>query len=359
MYWGIALGLLARWYDHSFNWCFGQSDAITLNGNPVFVAGALMFKANTQEEVHSKSTEFRTELNSFPWLTYRKDFESLGVSPGFLGGQITSDSGWGCTLRSMQMLIAASLLRMNRVVTPISSEAPPEDYKRIISLFADEPETRYGIHKIVGVTGYVGKWHSPSQAGEAFEKLSSHMQNGESTYASPIVEGKIVHGTSVVYRSIVESALQDGPVIVLVSTQLFGNPIDHKKSLLSLFKEIPFFVGFVGGDLVSQAYYFPAASEDFLYILDPHTTQKALRTSDLEANMFTRVLAQPGIMSMRWMRLASSLTLGFRIESMSELTELEAFMKDMSLFNFEDVPPPPVSDEIIDAIVDFSDDDDE
>lgn len=53
-------------------------------------------------------SEFLNDWRTRPWISYRKDFPPIRPS------DLTSDTGWGCMIRSGQMLLAVYLLSITK-----------------------------------------------------------------------------------------------------------------------------------------------------------------------------------------------------------------------------------------------------
>ena len=338
-YLGIFSGLVGRYFDDSVNFLFAHSNHVRI-GHPVYVAGGQEYSALSVEDVNERSTALRADLDTLPWLTYRKEFQSFRSSAVVR----TSDKGWGCTMRSMQMLTASSLIKATLGSEfrrgPTATEAQNTTYTEIIKLFADSPSAQLSLHNMLSSIGggqdNTGRWFGPSETARAISSLHADFVY-KSDSAVDMYKDEIVEKLE---------ASEGRGILILHSISLGPDKciIDIERSrerILPLFK-VKSFQGFVGGDCVSQSYFFPAASRDYLYILDPHTTQMAIPENLDVTNLEYFVPPQPGIMGMRWPRLSSSMTLGFFVANRADLEALEAQTSSFDFVKFHPTRPEPV-----------------
>jgi hypothetical protein len=103
-------------------------------------------------------TRFKQDYYSRIWFTYRRSF------PRIENSALTSDCGWGCMLRSGQMLLAQALLLqyLGRDWRWTGNKSDKDDmiHRMIIKWFLDEPDSRqapFGIHSLVKIGSSMGK----------------------------------------------------------------------------------------------------------------------------------------------------------------------------------------------------------
>ncbi|KDQ17504.1 hypothetical protein BOTBODRAFT_53103 [Botryobasidium botryosum FD-172 SS1] len=295
---------------------------------------------------------FYADFSSRIWLTYRSQYQpirditllSLNENPGWetqapspqksnkwswpVGGEKgwTSDTGWGCMLRTGQSLLANALIHLHlsrdwrRPPYPaMTSEYAM--YVRILTWFFDSPSPLcpFGVHRMAlagkDLGKDVGSWFGPSTAAGAIRTLvhayppaylsvaiasdgvlfesdvytASHMNN------SPPTNGRTQPGLPMSpsvgsaagsYKSRAGSSRRslggrsrrwgDRAVLVLIGVRLGidgVNPV-YYESIKTLFT-FPQCAGIAGGR-PSSSYYFVGSQENSLFYLDPHHTRPAV-----------------------------------------------------------------------------------
>ncbi|XP_023650283.2 cysteine protease ATG4C [Paramormyrops kingsleyae] len=227
--------LMSAWNNVKYSWVLKSKTYFSRN-SPVFLLGKCYhFKAeDIDDPLESSSTApsdyelvagnveaFRQDFASRVWLTYREEF------PALRGSGLTSDCGWGCTLRAGQMMLAQALLlhflgrdwtwtyalslptldteswtsnaakklvaslesslqgerhavagATSMTQTGLAAEASvtlPEAYHRkVVSWFGDLPSAQLGMHKLVECGRSSGKqagdWYGPAVVAHILRK---------------------------------------------------------------------------------------------------------------------------------------------------------------------------------------------
>ncbi|KAL2219026.1 putative autophagy cysteine endopeptidase Atg4 [Thermoascus aurantiacus ATCC 26904] len=251
--------------------------------------------ASNEGADHGWPDAFLDDFESKIWLTYRSNFPiipksddpnaplsmTLGVrlrsqlvdSQGF-----TSDTGWGCMIRSGQSLLAnaLSILWLGR---DWRRGDRAEEESRLLSLFADHPEAPFSIHRFVkhGASScgkYPGEWFGPSATARCIQALSNEYKDaGLNVYitsdSSDVYEDKF---RTIAYN---ESG-QMNPTLILLGTRLGIDRVTpvYWESLKDTLK-YPQSVGIAGGR-PSASHYFIGVQGSYFFYLDPHHTRAAL-----------------------------------------------------------------------------------
>jgi len=141
----------------------GLAEAVDFpqNDKPVWILGK---KYSAKYDLD----ELRAAVKSKIWLTYRRNFPSIG------GNGPTSDSGWGCMLRCGQMVLAEALVRRHLGREWLwQSQCKDSKYAQILKLFEDKKHAIYSIHQIAqmgeseGKT--VGQWFGPNTVAQVLK----------------------------------------------------------------------------------------------------------------------------------------------------------------------------------------------
>lgn len=237
---------------------------------------------------------FVDDFGSRFWMTYRSGFDPIPRSDdpkatsflslsmrikGQLGNQtgFSSDSGWGCMIRSGQSLLANAMgiLQLGR---DWRRGHLREEECRLISLFADDSRAPYSIHNFVhhGSTAcgkYPGEWFGPSATARCIQALVNKNE--------PYLKVYSTGDCSDVYEdNFMRVAKPDGhgfnPTLILIGTRLGIDKITPVYwEALAACLQMPHSVGIAGGR-PSSSHYLVGVQGSYFFYLDPHHTRPAL-----------------------------------------------------------------------------------
>ena len=270
-------------------------------------------------------TARRTDESSLLWFTYRCDFPE--ISPY----RITTDAGWGCMLRSAQMMLGQAL----RMHFKTRSWQPPSALaqrkldpflRSLLTWFADYPSRQdcvFSLHNMVaaGLAKYdvlPGEWYGPGTAAYVMRDLVElyEQQRQQHVNTMPIFRVHVAsQGT--VYKDTVNHLMskqaQDkrskltvqnvtteplhplDPLHINDTTLLSTQDLPWDTSLLLLIPlrlglksfntdyttglahmfSLSQSVGILGGRPRGARWFYGASADGKLYGLDPHTVQMA------------------------------------------------------------------------------------
>ncbi len=134
---------------------------------PIWLLGVLYSQPTLQ------AREYYNHFESILWMTYRKDF------PAMVPYEHTSDAGWGCMLRSAQMILCQALQRhlFGSNWRLRIGEKLEDDFIKLLGWFVDAPAMGcvYSIHNMVKIgmqyDKLPGEWYGPTTACQVLRDL--------------------------------------------------------------------------------------------------------------------------------------------------------------------------------------------
>ncbi|KAM9455150.1 cysteine protease atg4da [Clarias gariepinus] len=368
----LKLKLMSAWNNVKYGWSV-KSKTVFNKTSPLILMGQ-SYILNTEEEVE----RFRLAFSSRVWLTYRKEF------PQLVGSNLTSDCGWGCMLRSGQMLLAQGLvlhllprnwrwhdcpqltdvdfevLRSRSPSRPAGISIPsfsstwstsgPEKrppstcevqkrtgargdarteglHRRLVSWFGDEPSAPFGVHRLVELGKESGKkagdWYGPSLVAHILRKAVARSTVMDDLVIYVAQDCTVYKGD--VMRLCELSSTDSGTaswksVVILVPVRLGGESLNP--SYTDCVKNLLNLDCCIGiiGGKPKHSLFFVGYHDEQLLYLDPHYCQQVVDVT--QGNFPLESFHCNSPRKMNFNRMDPSCTLGFYAHSKKDFESL-------------------------------------
>ncbi|KAM3422064.1 Cysteine protease [Cercospora zeina] len=329
-----------------------KPDEVTADNDDELVKSfdQVQLSKSMDEEDLGWPSEFVEDFESRIWITYRDGFPPIPKSSDPAAGSkmsfttklrsftnqqgFTSDTGWGCMIRSGQSLLANTIVlhRLGRDWRKGKKGQEEEQHKAILSLFADTPESPFSIHKFVehgaqACGTYPGEWFGPNATARCLRALTDkYHEAGLRVYARP-------NDSDVYADALLETATQKDaddkfqPTLIVLGIRLGIDKVTPAyHAALKAALELPQSVGIAGGR-PSSSHYFVGHQGDAFFYLDPHYTRPMLSPQpsgeDIETCHTRRIRKLP------LSEMDPSMLLGFLIHSKEEFEQWKKAVSEM------------------------------
>ena len=250
-----------------------------------------------------KDNNFTKDLKNIPFFTYRTNFEKIYPT------DLTNDVGWGCMIRSGQMLMAYCLVK----------NSENKNFLSILEKFNNNVKNTYSIHNIVTVASFmgvsIGSWFSPTITSLSFELINNEEDNNSNLTVKVFQDG-------IIEKDKLKQLISNNKILVLLPIMLGLTEISNKymQVLLKLF-EFELFSGIVGGKPKSSMY-FIGKNKNKLLCLNPHTVKPHKDEIILEDYICKNIEILP------IEELDPSMILSFLLNNEDDIDKMENYIND-------------------------------
>ncbi|EGZ06159.1 hypothetical protein PHYSODRAFT_532364 [Phytophthora sojae] len=286
---------------------------------------------------------YKRSFEAILWFTYRRDF------PQMTPYDFTSDAGWGCMLRSAQMLLGQALQRRLlgrdwRLPALFEAEIDarlPDKYVTLLRWFADSPdiECRYSIHHMVKLgmqyDKLPGEWYGPTTAAQVLRDLVNlHRREFGGELAMYVPQEGVVYTDDVTRLCFFDPLLHpptaedssdwSTALLILIPLRLGLDQVNERyvPALEKTFA-FPQSVGIIGGKK-GHSVYFVGTQQDQLHLLDPHDVHPAPELNPAfptATHLRTVHSSRPLVMNVTG--IDPSLALGFLCDNRADYEDFE------------------------------------
>ena len=197
------------------------------------------------------NTEFISKFKKIPLITYRIGFDRIYPS------ELESDVGWGCMIRSGQMMLANCFCKLINCENKTDYD---KKYLEILEKFNDNVVNPYSIHNISTVGSYmgvqIGSWFGPTITSLALQLINNEEYNSDiniTVFQDGIIEKDVLN-------LIVENN-KNNLILLPIMLGLESISDKYKKILLKLF-EFPLFSGIIGGKPKTSLYFVGKSNDE-------------------------------------------------------------------------------------------------